>query len=101
MLDFLLSIFLGWPAVLGSVILAAVGLVRRNYQFLVAASILAVPFSWYISGFPVVRSPLFLLPLFAFGAAFAMYRKHEMIAWIIAVPFFLGVLLLYYVVSAG
>lgn len=101
MLDFIIIIFVGWPAIFAALILAAIGLFKNNYRLLVAASILAVPFSWFLSGFPVIQSPAFLLPIFIFGSSFAMYRGKEMIAWLLAVPFFLGILLLYYVVSAG
>ena len=100
MLEIIISIFVGWPAIIATVILTAIGLFRSNYRLLIAASILAVPFSWFLSGFPVIQSPVFLLPLFAFGSSFAMYRGREMIAWLIAIPFFLGILLLYYVISA-
>jgi hypothetical protein len=101
MLELIVSVFVGWPAIVATVILAAIGLFRSDYRFLVAASILAVPFSWFISGFPIIRSPVFLLPLFAFGSGFAMYRRREMIAWLIGILFFLGILLIYYVASAG
>ena len=101
MLDFFLIILVGWPAIIATVILAALGLFRSNYRFIIAASILAVPFSWYLSGFPIIRSPAFLLPAILLASAFALYRKHEMIAWIIAVPFFLSILLLFYVILAG
>lgn len=100
MLELLFSIFLGWPIILVTVILAGVGLFRRDYRLLVTAAVLSLPFSWLLSGFPIVRSPVFLLPLFPFASGFAMYRGREMIAWLLAVPFFLGVLLLYYVASA-
>jgi len=101
MIDVIVIAFAGWPAIFATMILTAIGLLRNNYRFLVAASILAVPFSWFLSGFPVIQSPAFLLPLFVFSSAFAMYRKHEMIAWLLAVPFFLGILLLFYVLLAG
>ena len=89
MINIIISLFVGWPAILATVILAAVGLFRANYRLLVAAAILAFPFSWFLSGFPVVHSPAFLLPVFLFGSAFAIYRDHEMIAWLVALPFFL------------
>jgi hypothetical protein len=101
MLNLLLLLLVGWPAVLGSCILAGIGLFRRNYRLLVASAILAFPFSWYLSGFPIIRSPIFLLPLLPFSSAFAMRRDHEMIAWLIAVPFFMIVFLLFSVISAG
>jgi len=101
MLDFIIISFVGWPAIMATIVLIVIGLIKSNYRLLVAASILAVPFSWFLSGFPIIRSPAFLLPLFIFSSSFAMYRKHEMIAWILAVPFFLGILLLFYVILAG
>lgn len=100
MLDFLLIILVGWPAILVTVILAIVGLLRNNYRFLVAAAILSVPFSWYLSGFPLVRSPVFLLPLLLLGSAYAKYRDREMLTWILAIPFFLAILLLLFAIMA-
>ena len=100
MLNIFLSIFIGWPAILATLILASIGLWRSDYRFLVAGAILAFPFSWFLSGFPIVHSPVFLMPLILFASGFAMYRKHEMIAWLIAVPYFLSILLLFYVISA-
>ena len=88
-MNFLISIFFGWPAILVTVIFAGIGLFRRDYRFLVAAAILAVPFSWLLGGFPIIRSPVFLLPLLPFASAYAMYRDREMLAWLIAVPYLL------------
>ena len=100
MLNFILILLVGWPAIVVTVILAAIGLFRSNYRFLVAASILAFPFSWYLSGFPRISSPVFLLPLLLFGSSYLMFRGREMLAWLIAIPFFLAIMLLYYVVLA-
>ena len=101
MLDFLLSLLAGWPAITIAVILAVYGLVRNNYRFLLGAAILAVPFSWFLSGFPVIRSPIFLTPVLIFGAAWAMRYGREMLAWILAIPFFLVVLLLLFALGSG
>ena len=99
MISFLAQLLFGWPAILVTVILAVIGLLRNNYRYLVAAAILAFPFSWFLSGFPAIQSPVFLLPLFIFGSAYLMYRGREMLAWIVAVPFFLAILLLFYLIS--
>jgi len=101
MLDFLLALLAGWPAIIVTVILAVYGLLRSNYRFLLAAAILAVPFSWYLSGFPIVRSPIFLAPVLLFGAAWAMRYGREMLAWILGIPFFLVVILLLFALGAG
>lgn len=100
MLDFLLALLVGWPAILVTLILAIIGLIRSNYGFLLGAAILAFPFSWYLSGFPKISSPAFLLPLFLFGSSYLMFRGREMLAWLMAIPYFLVILLLFYVVSA-
>ena len=100
MLNFLLILLVGWPAILTTLILAVIGLIRNNYLFLLAAAILAFPFSWYLSGFPSIRSLWFLLPLLLFGSSYLMFRGREMLAWLLAVPYFLSILLLFYVISA-
>src|SRR5436190_21211856 len=101
MLNLLPSIFLGWPVILVTVFFTFLGLFRRDYRFLVIAAILAVPFSWSLSGFPVIRSPFFLVPVLPFSAAFALYHDHEMIAWIFGVIYFLSVYLIFVAVLAG
>jgi hypothetical protein len=101
MLDFILIALVGWPAIVVTLILATIGLLKRDYRFLVAAAILAFPFSWYLSGFPLIRSPAFLLPLLLFSSGFAMNRGREMISWILAVPYFLSIILLLFAVLAG
>lgn len=99
--DFLLSLFAGWPAIVATVILAILGLIKNNHRILLGAAILAVPFSWYLSGFPVIRSPIFLTPVLIFGAAWAMRHGRDMLAWILAIPFFLVVLLLLFALVSG
>jgi len=101
MLDFLLIVLVGWPAIIATVILAIIGLVKSDYRFLVGAAILAFPFSWYLSGFPLIRSFTFLLPLLPFGAGYAMRRNQEMVAWILAIIYFMSILLLLFAVVAG
>ena len=97
-MDFLVAVFFGWPAILVTAILAVIGLFRNNYHFLVAAAILALPFSWLLSGFPMVRSPVFLLPLLVFASGYSLYRGWEMLAWLLAIPYFLTIWLLYNVI---
>lgn len=100
-MEVLSGILFGWPAIIVAMILAAVGLWRRDFRFLVAAAILSGPFSWFLSGFPHIKSPVFLLPLTVFASAFAMFRQREMLAWFLALPFYLTILLLFYVILAG
>ena len=101
MLSFLLSLFVGWPAILVAVVFAALGLKRNDYRLLAASALVSVPFSWYLSGFPVMRSPIFLVPLFIFGSGYFMSRGREMLAWLLAIPFFLSIILLLFALFAG
>ena len=101
MLNFFLIILVGWPAIVTTVILAIIGLIKRDYRFLVGAAILAFPFSWYLSGFPLIRSFIFLLPLLPFSSGYALRRGHEMTAWILSIIYFLSILLLLFAVIAG
>jgi len=101
MLNFILSFFVGWPAVLATVILAMMGLAKRDYRFLIGAAILDFPFSWYVSGFPFIRSLTFLLPLLPFGSAYALRHDHEMVAWVLSIIYLLSVLLFLFAVLAG
>lgn len=101
MSGFLLSLFVGWPAILATVVLAVMGLTKENYRLLVIAALVAVPFSWYLSGFPIIRSPIFLLPLLVFGSGYFMSRGREMLAWLLAIPYFLSIILLLYVLFTG
>lgn len=94
MIDFLVASFFGWPAIIVTIILAIVGLLRENYRFLVAAAILALPPAWFLSGFPVIRSPVFMLPLLLFASGYFIYRGREMIAWILVVPYIMSIWLL-------
>ena len=104
MLNLIFLLFLGWPAILLTLVLAAVGLIRRDFRFLVAAAILSFPFSLSISGFPSISIPAFcnsFLPLLLFGSGFFMSRGREMLAWLMAIPFYLAVLLLWFAAQAS
>ncbi len=100
MLEFFLYLFVGWPAVLATLVIAAIGLWKSNYRLIFGAAALAFPFSWFLSGFPAVQSPVFLLPLLLLLSSYLMFRGREMLAWLSAIPFFLAILLLYYLASA-
>jgi hypothetical protein len=104
MLNFLSALFLGWPAILLTIILATIGLLKRDFRYLVAAAILSFPFSLSISGFPSLSFPAFcnsFLPLLLFGSGYFMSRGREMLAWLMAIPYYLMVILLLFAVMAG
>lgn len=100
MINFLSATFLGWPAVLVTIILALIGLLRQNYRLLVIAAFIAFPFSWALSGFPLIQSPVFMLPLLLFGSGYFIYRDNDMLAWLLFVPYVMSIWLLLNAVMA-
>ncbi len=91
------SIF-GWPAIGISVLLSVAGGILSKPWLLIAAGIVCLPFTYYISaGF---RSPAILLPVFEFGAAYAITRQWKLITWLLISPLILvAVILAYRVVT--
>jgi hypothetical protein len=101
MLAIIFGIFFGWPVIVVTMILIIIGLLKRDHRFLVVASILVVPFSWFLSGFPFIQSPVFLLPLLPFISGYLMRRNQEMLAWVFAIPYFLVIWLLFNAAQAS
>ncbi len=93
-MEILVGILLGWPAILACVVIAIVGLFRKDPRYLQISGVIAIPFTWFLSGFPQLQSVVFLSPLLLFISAWAMSRKWDLVAWLFAVPFFLIILLL-------
>ena len=100
-MNLLLLLLVGWPAIITTVILAIIGLFKSDYRFLLWAAILSFTFSWYLAGFPSIRSPVFLTPLLVFCSAWAMRYDKQMLSWILAICFFLVIVLLLFVIMAG
>jgi len=103
MLEVLLYLLVGPPAVITTVVLALIGLIKNDYRFLFAAAIIAFPISWSLSGLPEFHFPAFVnifLPGLLYGSSYFMYRRREMLAWLLGIPYFLAVLLLFFAVSA-
>jgi hypothetical protein len=103
-MNFVLALFLGWPAILLTLVIATTGLMRRDFRYLVAAALLSFPFSLALSGFPALSFPAFcnsFLPLWLFVSGFFMARGREMLAWLTAIPVYLAILLLWFAVQAG
>src|SRR5215216_2130658 len=101
MLNFLLLLLVGWPAIIITLILVGLGLFKSDYRFILWAAILAFPYSWYLAGFPSISSPVFLMPVVVFCSAWAMRYDRQMLSWILCIIFFLVILLLVFVLMAG
>jgi hypothetical protein len=88
MLQLLALIFIGWPAIIGSLLLSSLGVFGRRPWLCLAGAILSLGFAWYLTGFPAVIFKLagYLLPLFHLAAMFFVHRKRERIAGLFLLP---------------
>ena len=96
MTDTLVQIVFGWPAIITSILLSIAGVRLKKPGLLIAAGIVCIPFTFYVSnGF---RSPLILLPVCELGAAYALLRKFNRIAWLLIAPLLIVAAFLAYTV---
>ncbi len=89
MSDILVQIIFGWPAVIISLALSAAGILWRKPVMLVIGAVICVPFAWYLSGYPAIRSAANLLPLLTGSAAYAIHKDKTNLAWLLHSPFIL------------
>ncbi len=82
----LVQIIFGWPAIITSLLLSIAALLRRKPWLLIVGGVIVIPFSWYLSGYPMISTPAILLPLFQFGAAWALLREKKVLAWLLLAP---------------
>ncbi len=81
------AIVFGWPAILLSIALSAVGIVRKRPKWLVVAAIVALPFSLYMAGSPAFRWFGLAVPFLLVGAGIASYYDKTRVAWALLAPF--------------
>jgi hypothetical protein len=82
----LVQIIFGWPVILLSLVVSVAGILKKWPWMLVLGGGLCAPFSFYLSLWPGVRFLALLLPLFQFGAAWAVHAKRKVLAWILLLP---------------
>ena len=94
--ELLVQTVFGWPAIGISILLSVTGALLRKPWLLVVSGIVCIPFTYYISaGF---RSPAILLPVFEFGAAYAILRQWKLITWLLISPLIIVAVVLAYTV---
>jgi hypothetical protein len=98
MTDILVQIVFGWPAIIASLALSAAGIPWQKLVLLIIGAMISVPFAWYLSGYPAVRSAAILIPLMVGGAAYAVHKNKTAIAWLLLAPFILTAGILAYLV---
>lgn len=83
------QIFMGWPAILGSLALAIVGIRRRGPGWLIGSSLLSCGPALYLLIFwpvPVAQALGYGLPFLHLGAAAALYLRRPWLAWVLLLP---------------
>ena len=95
MTDLLVQIIFGWPAIITSILLSIAGVWWKKPALLIAAGIVCIPFTYYLSG---IRLYALILPLFLFGSAYAVMRQQNLIAWLLIAPLIIVAILLAYAV---
>jgi hypothetical protein len=82
-----LAMLFGWPAVLASILVAAVGImVKRAFVVLVGAA-LAMPFLFYLTGTPRFGLSAPVIAVLYLGAVYAVARLRRWIAWVLWLVF--------------
>jgi len=76
----------GWPAILLALSLSVAGILQKKPSFLVAGSVIAIPFFLYLAATPRFRWIALVFPLLLFGASIAVRRSHLWLAWSLFIP---------------
>ena len=87
MLEIWPAIVFGWPAILVSIALSVLGIVRGRPKWLFAAAIIALPFSFYLAASPVIGWLGLTIPLLLAGAGISIRHRHTRVAWFLLAPF--------------
>lgn len=95
MTDILVQIIFGWPAIITSILLSIAGVWWKKPALGIAAGIVCIPFTYYLSG---IRLYAITLPLFLFGSAYAVMWQQNRIAWLLIAPLIIVAVLLAYAV---
>jgi hypothetical protein len=91
----------GFPAVVLSLLLSVIGILKQKFLLVLIGAVLFAPFSYYLSGAPALAGLPILLPAFQVGSAVAVRKKNKLWSWLLLLPAFFaglwvaGVALLY------
>ena len=85
-METIVVIMFGWPMVMAALLIAIVGMLKHSCRFLIAASILSLPFSLYLMGGAgmVWKSFLFMPIAFLLACYLSQKEKHA-VAWLLIV----------------
>jgi hypothetical protein len=84
--DWWVPVFFGYPALLTSIALSALGIYVRKPVLLIASSLFSLLPSYYLGITPKFRYIGFSLPIFNLLAAYALYKQHIRLAILLQIP---------------
>jgi hypothetical protein len=95
----LVIIFIGWPALIASLLAWLAGLITKKFIVVVIAGIIILTFSFFYLGAYIGSSRLGLLfSLGHFASAIAVRQNKILLAWLLLAPYTLFVGMLAYIV---
>ena len=90
--DVLVMLVFGFPAVILSLLVSVIGVLKQKIWPVLLGAVLFAPFSYYLSGLPGLAGLPILLPGFHVGSAVAVREKNTFWAWLLLLPAFFVVL---------
>lgn len=95
----LVIIFVGWPALIASLLVWLVGLATKKFMIVIIAGIIILPFAIFYIGAYLNSALLGLLfSLGHFASALAVRQNKMLLAWLCLTPYTLFVGMLAYIV---
>jgi hypothetical protein len=88
MFEILIQMFLGWPAMILSLVFAVVGIVLKRSDLSSAGAVLLLPPAWYLSHYSLAFA---ILPLLLFGSAYAVFKNMTVRAILLIVPVLIAI----------
>jgi hypothetical protein len=86
--DVLVQIVFGWPAILATLTVSALGVALKRPWLLLVGAVIFIPFSYYLSGAPGSLWLPILLPISLAFAGYAVYKGLHTMAWLLISPAF-------------
>jgi predicted membrane channel-forming protein YqfA (hemolysin III family) len=84
----IILVIMGWPGILGSLLVSVAGILLKRPALLVAGAVLSLGFAWYLRAWP---NPVFdmlgySLPVLHLLGAWAVARRKAWAAWPLLLP---------------
>jgi hypothetical protein len=89
MFEILIQIFLGWPAMILSLIFAFAGILLKKSKLATVGAVLLLLPGWYLSHYTLIFA---ILPLLLFGAAHAVSKGKMVHAILLVIPVVIGII---------